>query len=289
MRLVLHVGAHKTASTYVQRLLRDNSEALTERGVAYCALSCRQRINELGGGKLGEHAIDELAGQIAADIASPLPIKLVSWEGLLGRPLHAGVLYGQAPLFGRLVAAISRTSGHAVDVVLYVRRQDRFLASYYIQTVKEGRAQDFSEFLAGVDIQKLDWRPAVMAFAQAADSMTVGAYEAIESSRAAFLAPLLGRLGICYQSISDGLGSFNPAYTQTALEVALLVNRALDLPQRKVQQLRRALTKAFPDEPKADPMPESCRQRIVEACREPNADLCETWLPEMQEFYSFKE
>jgi hypothetical protein len=147
-RIVLHVGAPKTASTYLQRRLRADPDHLRLHGVYVPVLSAVERM--AGNAKLLATALSRrpsLSFRRAfpeIDVGALDPARLVAelledWQPdaesvVLSaenfRPSHAPRLRDLLP------------STVPCVVVLFVRRQDRWIDSYFNQLVKTNDIED---------------------------------------------------------------------------------------------------------------------------------------------------
>jgi hypothetical protein len=154
-RIVLHIGAPKTASTYLQRRLRANSERLRERGIFVPVLP--EVAAMAGNAKLLATALSKrpsLTFQRAfpgIDHGALKPAALVAellhdWK----RDSESVVLSAEnfrpnhAPSLRELLP-----NDVPVRVVLFVRRQDRWIDSYFNQMVKTSEVQrSMPEFVA---------------------------------------------------------------------------------------------------------------------------------------------
>ena len=180
MRLVLHVGAHKTGTTLIQQVLRQRRKALLDTGVFFTehqdplalevrllnAIRAMSDIPNPGPGISKRFAryfslVRELGGNSNADVA------VMSSEELLGYSLPRSAeevetidaLYGNAGVACRVIA---ETSGmDEVIPVLYIREQAGWLESQFRERIKMGGSQSFEEFLAYTDLSKLSWEPVV--------------------------------------------------------------------------------------------------------------------------------
>lgn len=146
-RAYIHCGFHKTASTYLQSLLRRNAEAfaphlqvlnraegVTEPARMVCLAFAR-----------GDEGVTEddvraafapLAEQAAARDDVPT---LVTDEAFLGP--HPGQftdrrLYPHAPVLCRLIL---EAFGPEAEIVLYLRQDDKWFRSMYAQAVRQDR------------------------------------------------------------------------------------------------------------------------------------------------------
>jgi hypothetical protein len=154
-KLVLHVGAPKTGSTYLQRRLRANAAALREHGVYVPVLPAVAKM--AGNAKLlatvlsTELSLSFIRNFPEIDTAATDPGQVVSelladWHAdretvVLSaenfRPQHA------APLRKLIPDDVECT------VVLFVRRQDRWIESYHNQLIKtDDLYADLASFVA---------------------------------------------------------------------------------------------------------------------------------------------
>ena len=163
-RIVLHLGAHKTASTHLQRSLERHEGALARQGVLYmgprhlrrAGLRLRQVIE---GGEPPITWRRRIGRDVVALFADAETI-LVSDENILGsahdpRVVREGVLYPDAA--GRLDQLLRSFRARGVDLFLAVRDPAGFVVSAYGQFLLAGGRADFGAFLDGADITRLAW------------------------------------------------------------------------------------------------------------------------------------
>jgi len=154
-RIVLHIGAPKTASTYLQRRLRANADLLRAHGVFIpvipavatmagnakllaTTLSRRPSLTfQRGFPQIDVAKLDpaQIVAELLSDWRPNFESIVLSAENL--RPNHAQRLRQLLPNPARIV------------VVLFVRRQDRWIDSYFNQMVKTTEvATEVSAFVA---------------------------------------------------------------------------------------------------------------------------------------------
>lgn len=147
-RVVLHVGLHKTGTTYLQSVLRANADALAGQGVwvpvpdgtgvpsaTMAAWDLRGRRSERSGDRRQVGQWDALR---AAAARSPLPVALVSAESL------SLLTRRQA---SRTVAGFADRSP---TVVVTCRDLGRVLVSAWQESVKNGAVEDWATYVAMV-------------------------------------------------------------------------------------------------------------------------------------------
>ena len=147
-RVVLHVGQHKTGTTYLQGVLRANHAVLAEQGVwvpvpdaagvpsaTMAAWDLRGRRSERSHDRRQVGQWDALC---AAAARSPLPVALVSAESL--------------SLLTRRQAsrAVAGFADRSPTVVVTCRDLGRVLVSAWQESVKNGAVEDWPTYVAMV-------------------------------------------------------------------------------------------------------------------------------------------
>ncbi len=131
--LYIHIGSPKTGTTAIQGFLKNNGKPLRHAGVNYMSAG---RINIAHNGiagsfRKGEGA--EVCAEIATEVEeSRFPIHIISSE-MFFRPAVARVM--GRDLFGGLPDWLRRRT----KIIVYLRRQDRYLEALYKQLVKNAR------------------------------------------------------------------------------------------------------------------------------------------------------
>ncbi|MGB0960179.1 MAG: hypothetical protein ACPGVK_08005 [Halocynthiibacter sp.] len=186
-RLFLHLGAHKTASTHLQRCLELLSPQLRGESVAYAGpkqiradagLILRQATLQAKKQnppfKVAEHLDDLAAG---ADVL------LLSEENLLGHmrlrddPAETAAIYPEADRRVReLALACPETP---IDIFIAVREPTDFLYSSYAQDIRFRKVRPFDEFLHGLTPDAFRWSELIarLAAVPEVDHVYVWSYE----------------------------------------------------------------------------------------------------------------
>ena len=123
-QLMIHVGAHRTATTSTQKFLNANGPKLLEQGVLYPYRESRHLkiMNRLFSGEL---SAEELADDLTRR-ADRRP-----------KPVHTVVLSDEDIVMRRDLSPLAKLSGRFDVTILYtLRRQDLWLESWYFQNVK---------------------------------------------------------------------------------------------------------------------------------------------------------
>ncbi len=135
--LVLHIGTHKTGTSALQTFLSRNPEALEQAGARYVqsARSAGKAHHELPWAIRGKHGAEMSAWQdLRAELdANSTFENIVSSEGFW---------------FVDPAAVRAGLEGvRDIKIVMYLRRQDKYLQSLYKQAVAGGRKTGFADWL----------------------------------------------------------------------------------------------------------------------------------------------
>lgn len=130
-QIFLHIGSHKTATTFLQNSFANNPAAMAEVGVLYPRSGLIYQAHfklsgELRDKALAERSLDmmpEWAAALAEIEASPLPKVLISSEE-----------FGWGTDPSRLAVLADR---YDVQVIFYLRSPDSHMESFYNQFVKD--------------------------------------------------------------------------------------------------------------------------------------------------------
>ncbi|MEE9454602.1 MAG: hypothetical protein V3V13_09500 [Paracoccaceae bacterium] len=175
MRVVLHGGFHKTATSHLQGILQRNSGHLTKRGVMYIhhrlvrrdfTVPCQRNAN-LNSGlntrvKIPDDKLREIATAFFAPVREANPETLIiSDENLYG---HCGQVARKGALYHfreRFVRTFAREMQYEVtDIYLSIRNYpDFFAAAYceYLRSAKPERFVDISTMMKNVVKNQPRW------------------------------------------------------------------------------------------------------------------------------------
>lgn len=288
-KLVLHVGAHKTATTSLQQFLNQRSDELLTQGVRYHVLS-RPIRKAIQSALVSDRRarLPKTARLLATELAGE-GSTLVSWEGFLGPPFWNGRLYGRSQAAAELIKALREEIDCPIEIVFYVRRQDTFVTSCYIQAVKEGSPATPDEYIGTIKFRSLDWQDCIAPLLQADLPVFYGAYELASKSVSEFVAPILKRFPVVSLPELDELPALNRAYCAKSLAIAQAANQ-VGLTDSERKSLRQLLDKF------SGPSPEILQQidfkRIRASCVTANSALLLKHLllpPDVHEYYEFRK
>lgn len=152
-RIVLHLGVHKTATTYIQSRLEQNIEQLNAQGIAYVPLlEFRQQITRhLNDDSFDRHTVAEVLKPF-----SSFSTLILSDENILGsaRP-HDGLLYsGYLP---RVRKVVNACYGKKLEVHITLRNYHDFLVSRYSEILRHRSFISFDHYIEKLNIDKISW------------------------------------------------------------------------------------------------------------------------------------
>jgi len=159
--VILHLGAHKTASTHLQQALNRAAGRLAARGVAvWLPEGLRRdglRLQDwlgLAGEDRGHEA------QLRAAFAAPAARLVISEENALGQCPGAELvadpmLYPRAG--ERLARLLALVPPGPLTLALALREGAGLVASCYSQALMAGRPVPFQRMFGGLDPARLDW------------------------------------------------------------------------------------------------------------------------------------
>ena len=139
-RLILHVGTHKTGTSYLQLWLYRNRQALRSHGIAYPDFYMKMpNANHHGLAdaiKLGQLDFHRAAEELSEITSSDKHVILSSetFSSLFHRGRGDAVAFSEA--FGKFFS---------IGIVIYLRRQDEMLESAYAEIVKTGNAPSIEQ------------------------------------------------------------------------------------------------------------------------------------------------
>jgi hypothetical protein len=264
MRAVIHVGAHKTGTSLVQKYVRDNPEL---NGALRLAVIGRGDANRLvgWGGHLQERP--ELLRNRLEKEAARRPVAIfLSHENTLGRPFlpDRPGLYPDAPRSAEALAKIC--DGFDTQVVFYVRPVPDFLESYYLQTVHEGAWHSFPEWYGSLTGTHT-WTPVVEALEApfGPEQVILGDFAEISAGQNEFLRRFMTRAGLPQPPVIDYAPVRNASISARGLEIALDINRHLRSSKER-QATRKFLQQYFSNrkDARARPMPDELRRSLTE-------------------------
>ncbi len=273
MKVILHIGQHKTGSKALQSALHANRHHLAARGIAYpveAGLAGPLRPYEMNHHRLfaalraavdsGERPADVAAvvamlDRLLAACPSEAKTLILSAEDLFDMHTahEAAFVPGRVAVASRLLARALAARGCRARLVCYLRRQDHLLAAHYAQFIKGSGTHhpEFAEFQAAFAL-RLDAEAILAHWDEAfgAEAVLVAAYEP-RAMPGGIVADFFRRaLELPPPPVTvpfpDDLEAFNVTPSRDHLEYIRLLNRRASRGQ-PVLSREHALESAFRD------------------------------------------
>ena len=161
IEIILHAGAHKTASTHLQNRLLENENLLAKAGCSYLG---PERIRDEFGTlwkALGRSNTPLQQKSKLADLAAGQPRLLISEENIIGgfKDLMNGpnraMIYPKA--LERLTRLALLVAPNPLHIAMAVREPCSYYVSVYNQLLLSGRFQTWERFSKGLDPTAVKW------------------------------------------------------------------------------------------------------------------------------------
>lgn len=267
-QLVFHVGAHRTATTFLQRTFKRNATALAEQGVTYVPMD-PDVAKAIDPHKPGAADTADVARWLAALWSEDAPTVLMSWEAMIGLPYQGAGLYGGRRHFLAILAKAAVVAGRELSTVLTFRRQDDFLNSYYGLMIKAGYDVTPDEFKDKFDWAALGWRPVYSSLAEIG-SCTAVPFELCRVSTKDYVKELLAPTGIDGSNLAIDETPINEGIGKVTLTLMAYLNKHANMDSSARAGFRKLATTLLSDDGKLDIFGPTDRATIVERCAESN-------------------
>lgn len=253
--IALHLGAHKTGTSLLQKYMRDRPLQMARLRLASVPRTTNGDL--IGWGKTAIRHPERLRNALLAagrgSVAEPgegrrarlagvvrggwrARTVIMSNENALGRPFDAS---GTPGLYPHAAAAAKGLAGSVGDlqprIIYYIRSQDEYLESYYLQTIHQGGTAAFSEWIERIDVTSISWVPVVEALADAfgEDRVIVHDFAEIAQGQNRFIEAFLRS---CDPGV-DPVVSYEPrrniSISQRGLDLALAMNPLLETAEER--------------------------------------------------------
>jgi len=172
LKIHVHVGVHKTATTFIQGRLKGNLAELNRAGIGYMPLWAFRHSHWHDLQKLSpetfriEDHLDDFFTRGKPQEVRGLIISDENLLGMCGAMLRNGAIY--AGVRPRLAHLRKLLAGHEVTLFCAVRRYDAFLASAYCEGLRTNiRYISFEDFTGRVNWKRMSWVALLSKFEEA--------------------------------------------------------------------------------------------------------------------------
>lgn len=243
MQIILHLGVHKTASTYLQAVLEASRDRLRAEGIGYVTLE------EMRGGLTARVRKPGLLGTRLTAALRPLLKRhdgsrrlILSDENLSGgsRELIDRSFYSAA---GERAARLAKALGSDdVRIMIATRSYDSFVSACYCEHLRHFPFLTPAEYAAAVDIDRANWSTVIADLCRrfGQERVTVWRFEDFGAIEDQVLSAMSG--GVAVDWIKPG-GPVRQSFSQNAVDA---LTALLPLMGRKqVSALVEPVTQAF--------------------------------------------
>jgi hypothetical protein len=249
MKLILHIGTHKTGTTALQRFLYANRERLAAHGFHYATPPHLQEANLIANAlNVGKNRVgrDFLAKHLECAHRSGAHTILASAENFYAMSVQAAmqrreVCTNAVERDHALIEILQSLVPENIDVseiVCYLRRPDRYAESLYSQHVKRGIIFDgtFEEFLPIIKPALFyDKHMSAWSDAFGENNCTVRLYEPVRADVVSdFVREVIGIDDIVQFSVSHNQG--NERVSRDVLEFKRLRNKTAKANERDIER-----------------------------------------------------
>ncbi|MDR9365956.1 MAG: hypothetical protein RI575_11495 [Balneolaceae bacterium] len=247
-QLFLHIGTQKTGTTTIQSILSKTKKKLESEGIAYLgrfAIPARKlRVVTEQNTEVENQIQSALENELREFENSNCKTFVVSNEKFSGDKMIA---YRNSGLIAASLKRIFEPYNFDVKIIVFVRRQDKFIESTYAQRIYSGASLTFYEFLDQFTESDFHWSDLLDSYAAAFGKENILA-QAFDRKYLPDENSLIHNFGkiIGSESLSDFSGKVlkNQGYSRNTLEIARLTNKHLD--KREMRSLRDILREADP-------------------------------------------
>lgn len=201
--IAFHVGAHKTATSHLQRCLMKAADRLAAENIRYYGPDYFRQpgyaIRGLFGFRDGQPIKEGRpsgAAQIA-HMAEGAQRLVLSEENYLGslNDSQGGLLARRYPVAGARVGQFAQAAGLGVDVFIGLRQPTAYLNGAYGQILLSGQRCTFDEFCQNNPLSSIDWVDVVgqLRAAPGVRQVTVWRYEDYPQVFGQIIAGLVGK------------------------------------------------------------------------------------------------
>lgn len=245
MPVNFHMGAHKTATTYIQSRLLANRDALNEAGICVVNLWARDELTAAYRAALSD-AIEGVAvrsnslarasvllrslmARSLSEIGREPTRVVVSFENAAG-----GYDLSRGPIYPNIAAGVSHVleafQDMDVRILFGVRSLDRLLESGYVQRLySRFETRTFKGYLEEVDLDELSWIRVIdeLENVVGAGHLTTWAYEDFPQIESTVWTAMLSERN--WRSLLEGQAArSNPSLSRKGMKYIRSLNRVLD-------------------------------------------------------------
>ncbi|MBE2169943.1 MULTISPECIES: hypothetical protein [unclassified Cobetia] len=196
--LILHLGVHKTATTYFQSRLYNSKKILSDNRVGYLGLDATRRAIT---SKL--HDKIEMSDELK-DIYSTSKSLIISDENIIGgtERITSQLIYPD--VYNRLVALKKKIKHNNVEANITIRDPEAYLISRYCEYLRHYRFVSIGQYFDSFNLNDFSWNPLLSTIEEALQcKVNVTCFENIFEDEVGYLNSITN-LDIDYASAGEG-------------------------------------------------------------------------------------
>lgn len=199
--IALHLGVHKTATTYLQSRLQNSIEILKENGIGHIPLvSLRRAVTT----RLDD---EQFSTQQLLDLFQPYlscERLILSDENLIGGTFkpNSELIYEDAGR--RLKKLLSLLGEFHVELFITLRNYPDYFVSRYTESLRHYRFFSFEQYYKSVDFESVTWLDVIASLKEAgAGSIIVSDFGDIFADEQDYFYPLFQKENIVLNAATD--------------------------------------------------------------------------------------
>lgn len=195
-RVVLHLGAHKTASTHFSEVIYRNLSLARAAGVKVPRKGpLREHVTHVLSGLKDGKPVPQDNARAAQGLAAGAEALLLMDENILGTPRNLFSADGMYPRAARRTGRAARLfDGAQVEIMLALRNPATFIAASWSESLRSDNFRPFRTYLEGVRVEDISWFHIVRDMREAAPGarFTVWRFEDYRALQGRLVAIALG-------------------------------------------------------------------------------------------------
>lgn len=215
--IALHLGVHKTATTYIQSRFYNSREILKENGISYIPLS---ELRNLVTAKINQDSFS--SGNIFESIQPYLNCErlLISDENILGgtnQPKNNKIYSNTKERIKKLLDAFD---GLEIEIFITLRSYVPYFISRYAESLRHFPFMDFKNYYRDVDFGSISWLEVIDALKEPGlKKITVTDFNELFYNEQAYLELLTGKKGLALESADDNPSIRRAKFSRQGYEV----------------------------------------------------------------------
>jgi hypothetical protein len=265
-RMILHLGAHKTATSYMQKKLALNADRLAAHNIHYEPLeTLRKQFTPL----LNENSTrdsfwtDELRGKAAVTNV------LVSDENIIGAPsdlVREGQYYADSRR--RLARACQLLGTETPEIFLALRDYASFTVSMYSELIRHREFVDFADYFAIYVPSGFSWIRVIEDIFEAVPGAKLTLWD-FADFRSMEKQVFQAMLGVSPSELENPVGPMRESFSDLAVRALAALSKSLSHAEMKklIKPISRNLPKGV-EYPAFDPHSPDVKKRLREQYRD---------------------